>query len=154
MGTDSENLNLLQTKAREWARLVVDLHKRQVPPEYEGGKRALLNSAKTIKTMIEKITGPLPYLAEMNQLGFIPLIIGGAAILAAIAAVTKWTLDYRKFIAQVEERQRLIAAGVNPTTAAKIAGGAYDGGVWTTVKKVAPFVVLGGLVIYGYKKLG
>ena len=115
-----QELNILQQKAREWASKVVELYNLQVPAEFEGAKRALLASAKTIKNAVEKITGPLDAFAPMRQipeLGVIWFAVGGVAVAAAAAAIYKWTTDYNKFLQQVKMRQQLIDSGVNPKDA-------------------------------------
>lgn len=113
-------ISFLKRKAREWALLVVKLHNTPVPPALEGQKQTLLNFARRIKTSVENITGPLDALSPLNQLGIIPVLIGGAAIGGVIAAITKWTLDYRRFMAKLAEQRLLIEQGVSPAEAANI----------------------------------
>lgn len=117
----ADDLNYLQTRAREWAAKVVNLYHMKVPPEFEPGKKALLTTAKKIKDAVETITGPLDYLKPMNELGILPLVIGAIGVSGAIALIVKWTLDYNTFLSKVNERNKLIAAGMDPVQAAKVA---------------------------------
>lgn len=135
----------LKAKARDWAKKVVILHNTKVPPEMEGRKQALLKAAKVIKTGIEKIFGSLEEF-EQIQLGAIPLIVPVAVIAAAAAAITKWTLDYKKFMHKVTLQNNLIAGGANPDEAAKVIAQLDNKSKFadTILKKVAlPIVGLG-----------
>lgn len=116
-----QDVSYLKQKAQEWAGKVVNLYHMQVPPEYEAEKRALLTTAKKLKDAIESITGPLQFLAPMNQLGFIPVVIGVVGVAGAVALIVKWTLDYQTFVKKVQDRNALIAGGMSPEQAARVA---------------------------------
>lgn len=115
----SDDLNILQRKAKEWAQLVVNLHNTPVPKEFEDEKAGLINFARKIKSAIEKVTGKTEVLEPLDELGWLPVaaIIGVAG---AAAAITKWTLDYRLFIKKVQERNVLISGGMAPEQAARV----------------------------------
>lgn len=155
-----EHLNMLQQKARDWALLVVKLYHTDVPKDLEPEKRLLLKAAQKIKETIEKITGPISALSPMNEiqdqnLGFVFLIIGAAVILSAIAAITKWTLDYKSFMAKVADRNNLIAQGMSPQQAAQITATTAGNTGWLdSVKKFWPIGVigLGALYYFSHKR--
>lgn len=124
MADESAQLNILQVKARQWASKVVDLYNTPVPQQFQAEKNALLAFALKIKNAVEKLTGPIGALSEMNsiaasQLGFIPYIVGGVAVTAAIAAIVKWTYDYNKFKSKLTEIKSLQDGGLS-------AGDAYN----------------------------
>lgn len=154
------DVSYLKQKAQEWAGKVVNLYHMQVPPEYEAKKRALLSSAKKIKDSIEYLTGPLAYLSAMNSmnLGFIPVVVGVVGVTGAIAAVTYWITDYNKFLVTVEERNKLIAAGLSPQQAANIVSQNHDKESFFGFKIDSSKIVLGlggiGLVYFIAKKQG
>lgn len=140
-------IDYLKRKAREWALLVVKLHETPVPRALEPQKQALLNFAKRIKVSVENITGPLDALAPMNNLGVIPLVIGGVAISGVIAAITKWTLDYKRFMAKLSEQRLLVSQGVPPDRAAAIVNSADKSGFFSGLKTP---LVIGALLLGGF----
>lgn len=109
-------IDSLKAKAREWAAKVVALSNTDVPPELAQEKQKLMNWAKIIKDMVEKVFGTMD---EFEQIGAIPLIVPAAAIAAAAAAITKWTIDYKKFMKKVMLQKDLIASGSSPEQAAR-----------------------------------
>lgn len=115
-----EDVSYLKRKAQEWAGKVVNLYYMPVPPEYEAEKRALLATAKKLKDAIESVTGPLQFLAPMNELGFIPVVIGVVGVAGAVALIVKWTLEYQTFVKKVQDRNALIAGGMSPEQAVRV----------------------------------
>ena len=113
--------NVLQKKAREWAQVVVNLHNTPVPAPLEKDKKSLLNYAKSVKTMIESAVGSVPQLEPLNQLGALPLLVGVVGVGVAAAAITKWYIDYRKFLAKVETYNTLRQEGNSAAASAAIA---------------------------------
>jgi len=106
--------NWLRRQAQAWAKNVVALHHQPVPEIFEAEKQALLNTAKTIKNAVEGVLGTVPELDPMNQLGFIPVVVGAVGVAGAAAAITKWTLDFKKFLARVNDRNALLESGMDP----------------------------------------
>lgn len=98
-------IEALKGKAREWAASVVELHNTPYPVELQGEKDKLLNRAKTIKTGIEKIFGTIDELApiaQIQELGAVPILVPAAIIAASSAAIAKWYYDAKK----LEERKK------------------------------------------------
>lgn len=139
----AEDLNLLQRKAREWAQKVVELHNTPVPSVLEGQKNSLISFAKKIKETVESIAGPISALEPMNQLGVIPIIIGAVGVTGAIAAITKWTLDYNKFKAKLAEIKSLQAQGMSYEKATALVNSAEQQTFMGGVNKV---LLTGGLI--------
>lgn len=137
------DLNLLQQKARAWALKVVELHNTPVPDELVPAKLTLINSAKKIKSVIEKITGPISALQPINELGVIPVVVGVVGVAAAAAAITKWTLDYNKFKTMITERNRLIESGLSPNQANALVTLPATG-LTRTVQTFGKYALLGG----------
>lgn len=154
----ADDTSYLKQKAQEWAAKVVSLYHTPVPPEYETEKRALLTAAKKIKDTVEYITGPLTALAAMNsmQLGVIPVVIGVVGVAGAVTLIVKWTLDYQTFVKKVQDRNKLIAAGMTPTQAANVTNsmekqsGSLFG--FDTKKLLLGLSGLGALFIFGRKQ--
>lgn len=119
-----ENFNWLEKKAREWAQSVVELYYTPVPPQLQADKNALLERARKIKTTVEKVTGPLDALRPLDpiiqELGFLPLIVGAVGVSAAAAAITAWYTSYKKFKEKAALLKDLQAKGVAPDQAARI----------------------------------
>ncbi len=149
----AEDLNFLQQKARDWASMVVDLHRLKVPDAMVSRKSALLYAAKTIKDSIESVIGKTSYLEPINQLGFLP-IIGVVAVSSAIAAIVKWTLDYKKFAAEVEQQNKLIDTGMSPVQAANIVKGAAGFSISNALKYGIPIVGLIGAAYFLLRRKG
>lgn len=118
--SQTQELNFLQQKGRAWALQVVELHKTKVPAQFQTKKDALLSSAKTIKKLIESAVGKSAALAPMDQLGFIPAVLGAGAITAGLAAITKWSLDYKKFNSELKYQKELVNSGLSPQQAANV----------------------------------
>lgn len=151
-----QDVSYLKQKAQEWAGKVVNLYHMQVPPEYEAEKRALLATAKKLKDAIESITGPLQFLAPMNELGFIPVVIGVVGVAGAVALIVKWTLDYQTFVKKVDDRNKLIQGGLSPQQAANIVNMSEKQSSplfgFDMKKMVLPVLILGGGYLYGKKQ--
>ena len=143
--------NVFKAKAREWAQAVVTLANTDVPANMEGEKRRLLNLAKTIKEKVEMVTGPLDYLAPMNQLGFVPIVIAGA-VAAAASAIGYWYYDYNKFVAKINDRNTLIAGGMTPQQAANIVS-QTDGGILSNVSNIAKYGAIAAIAYIAAKKM-
>lgn len=152
----ADDLNYLQTKAREWASKVVNLYHTPAPSDMQAQKTALMNTAKSIKDTVEAITGPLTFLEPMNQLGFIPVIIGVAGVAGAVAMIVKWTLDYQTFIKKVEDRNALIKGGLSPQQAANVTNMSEKQGTtlfgFDLKQLVWPAMIIGGGYLYGKKQ--
>ncbi len=150
----AEDLNFLQQKAREWALKVVELHNTKVPAEFEGQKAKLLYAAKTIKDTLEKTIGKASYLEPMNQLGFLPILVGGTVIAGSIAAITKWTLDYKTFSDKIAQQNRLIASGLSPQQAANVVNSGVSFSFSTLAKYALPAFGVGLLAYFLTRKKG
>lgn len=152
----AQDLNFLERKAHDWAIKVRTLHNTPVAPQHEGEKRTLLNFAKKIKDNIEAVTGNIPALDPIDELGIWPLAFGVVGVSAALAAITKWTLDYKKFMVKVNETNKLIARGHSPQQAAEIVRGLdpqQRGFFDIDFKQLAmPALIIGGLIWYQRSK--
>lgn len=107
----------LKAKAQAWAREVVTLYNMPVPANLLPQKKALLARANTIRKMVEAIFGPLVELKNV-QLGYV-VVVGAAAVAAAVAAITYWLTDFGKFKLEVQRQadankhvQQLVSQGV------------------------------------------
>lgn len=143
------DLNFLEKQALAWAEKVVKLYKTPVPPQLQTAKNNLIATAKTIKEKVESLTGKKPYLAPMDQLGFIvPVVVGGVAW--AIAAIVKWTTDYDKFNTEVEQFNSLVKGGMTPDQAANVMNKQKQPFSinWMTVLKFGvPLAIVGGVYL-------
>lgn len=117
--TATNDYNVLERKAYEWALKVKDLYNTPVPPQLEREKALLITFAKKVKETIEKVTGPIEALQPITSLGILPAVVGVVGVAAAAAAITKWTYDYNTFTAKLRDRNALIAAGMTPEQAIK-----------------------------------
>lgn len=110
-------IEVLKEKARDWGKKVVVLNNTPVPPEYQAEKDKLIQWAKLIKTGIEKIFGTID---EVETMGAVPLLIPIAAIGAAAAGITKWTLDYQKFMTKINRQKELVTGGLSNDQAVRV----------------------------------
>ncbi len=119
-GTSPGVIDSFKIKARRWASSVVSVSQSNVSgsPELVRDKAKLLRWAKYIKGTIEAIFGTIDELEGIN-LGIIPLI-PIAAIIAALAAITKWTTDYMRFNQKLATYNKLKADGSSPGEASRI----------------------------------
>lgn len=98
----------LKEKARQWAASVVELYNTPVPPDMQARKDKLLKYAKTVKEAIEKVFPNFKDIADTGQaLGFLPVLVPAALIIAAGAAITYWYYDYNKFVEDLRARKAL-----------------------------------------------
>ncbi len=117
-----KGVQALRDQVRAWAEKVVQLHNTEVPAEFEDEKQALLVFAQKIKQTVEGVTGTIPELAPMTEigLGLLPVVIGVVGGAGAAAAITKWVLDYNKFKLKIQDRNALIASGMSAQAASNI----------------------------------
>ena len=117
--TIPQEVDLIQsfkTKAQEWAILVNELRDTVVTdPALITKKQSLLKWAETIRKGVESITGTIDGLGGAG-LGITPLV-PIAVVAASLAAMTKWTYDYKKFKEAASMQKELIASGTSPKTA-------------------------------------
>ena len=142
--------NALKNQAQIWGTKVVAVYNRPAPPALQADKNKLLSSAKTIKTLIEKVFGTFDQLKHV-ELGVIPLIIPVAVIGTAAALITKWTYDYNIYTKKLAEYDRLVGQGMAPATAAKVLDitGA-SGSIINQAGKLMPWIV-GGIVLWTFR---
>lgn len=145
-------INNFKQRARDWAIKVVELTNTEVPGPLQPQKRKLLSQANIIKTGVEKIFGTMDEFVNVG-LGIVPLI-PVAVLGASIAAMTKWSLDFVKFMEAVKEQRRLEATGMDPAKAAEIANQKLSRPfINIDMKKlVLPAVLIGGAVWYFSRK--
>lgn len=151
--------NLLQRKAREWAEAVVNLHNTPVPSQFEGDKKRLLNYAKTVKNVVESAIGTIPQLDPLNQLGAIPVVIGVIGVGAASAAIVKWYTDYAKFKEKINLYNTLRKEGNNAQVSTNLTNSITNQpsilkSVFSDTKKIAMLGVAGFLGLTLLKKRG
>lgn len=139
-------LDSLRQKAREWAQSVVELHNTPVPADLESEKRELLNRAKTVKNAIEKVFGTLEELkpiAQIQELGAVPILVPAAVIAAASAAIGAWYLSYKKFKKKLEGYNTLRHSGLTHEQALSVIG--KDENVFQSAKNLLiPVALIGG----------
>lgn len=84
----------------------------------------------------------------LNGLGAIPIIIGVAAISAALAAVTKFLTDAWSLARRLQEQARLEASGLSPQEAAAVVERTVGESAASSIVKSAGKVVLLGLAAW------
>lgn len=140
----------LRAEAREWAKSVVELYNTEVPASMEADKQKLLNRAKGVKTAIEKVFGTLDELkpiAQIQELGAIPLLVPAAAIAAAAAAISTWYLSYKKFRGRIDEYKLLVNSGLTHEQSLSVIGN--DENVFQSAKKlIIPAGLLGAAFLF------
>lgn len=152
----SQDLNWLEQKARAWALDVVKLYHTPVPADFQQEKEKLIQRAKTIKSTIEKITGPLDALQPLNELSVLPFIAGGVAIAAAAAAITYWYTDYKKLQSKIAERKNLtetlIASGMPPAQVSMtVKKMTEEKGFFSDTASIAKIGLIGLLAYFSYQ---
>lgn len=85
---------------------------------------------------------------SLNGLGAIPIIIGVAAISAALAAVTKFLTDAWALSRRLQEQARLEASGLTPQQAAAIVERSSGDSAATSIAKSLGKVALLGLAAW------
>lgn len=148
---NSDTVAALRKQALAWANRVVELHRTPVPQQYAAQKSALINRAKTIKNAVEKVFGNIPEFAAMN-LGGIAIPIVGVAVVGGIAAMmTKWTYDYLSLKQNLNQYNKMVSDGINPTTAAQLTTNAMTAASSNTItgniSKIVPVLMVGGLLL-------
>lgn len=115
------------------------------PPYIAQKRAALINSAAQIKRSIEAARQGGNVLAGQMDLGFIPLLLIGAAA----SGITYWTADTVKFIKDTQEVNRLVSEGVSREKAHEIVKGSNTS-IPRAINKVVDIIpwALGGLVLY------
>jgi hypothetical protein len=106
-------LDHLRNYAKGWVSRVRAVIDADVPSDMVSEKMALITKAKKIKEMIESVAGSVDELAPLNSLGLwpllIPLVVGGATVAGAIAAINSWDTEYDMFVAKTKEVDKLVA---------------------------------------------
>lgn len=132
----------VKSAAKKWAIKVVELHKLQVPPHLEPRKRKMLRQAELIKKSLEA-TDPLrPLTPVAQELGFVPLLIGGGLI--AVTAMSKWAKDAYQIKTDKEKYDALIKSGLSPAKAQEIMATGFN---WKMLLGI-PAVLIGGVIAY------
>lgn len=143
-------LDSLRQKAREWAQTVVKLHNTPVPPALEPEKKRLLSNAKTVKNAVEKVFGTLDELrpmAQLPELGAIPLVIPVVAVSGASAAIAKWYYDHKNLMTRVASYTTLTNGGLSPAQANEVILGSKST-VLDTVKRLAIPLTVAGVIYF------
>lgn len=153
----------LKQKARDWAQLVVKLHKTPVPAKFQSKKDALMDNALKIKSAIESVTGAMPELAAISQatgLNAVPVIAGVIGVGAAAAYITYWVYQYKSLMKEVEtqkraetEYKRLVESGVSAPEAASVVKKVFERQkqsaiVNSLMKGLIPILLVGGAAYY------
>jgi len=112
-------INNFKAKSRDWALKVVELVNTEVPGPLVPEKNRMISRAKVIKQGIESVFGALDEFEGVG-LGVLPLI-PVAVIGASLAAISKWTYDFARFMTAVKEQRRLESTGMSPEKAAELA---------------------------------
>lgn len=173
--TDSEKSYIQQfkDKARRFWSLWTNLNQQRSTvsrqaPAVQAEYNDLLSRGSKIRSTIDYVTGAIDKAAAMydsvkswisetfgfgdidepieryEQMGLIPLI-PIAVIVAALAAITKWTSDAYEFNARLNEIQRLEAQGIGPREAAAIVERTMDKGIFGggVMGNMIPLALLG-----------
>lgn len=138
----------LKNRVAVWAREVSKLLNLRVPPHMQSEKNSLLNRARTIKSVAEKIFGKID---NLNQLGFIPIVAGVtlAAIAGAGTLITYWITDAQALSQRVDVYNKALQAGASPTQAANVSDAVTKSNngvmssvndVTSTLKRYAPLI--------------
>lgn len=152
-----ERYRFLRERARRWAVQVQRVIDTPVPTALEGEKQSLLNFARQIKSTLEQVFGAVDEFAPLrSELGSsIPLMVGGSILLAAGAAITKWTFDYKRFMEKAAKVRSLMADGMPQKDAVNMANIAYSKKpiISRWVKSLSPaFIIGGGLLYLAYRR--
>lgn len=111
----------LREYAKNWVSRVQRLINTDVPAEMTVEKMDLITRAKKIRDMIQSLTGAQAELEPLNQLGvwplLIPVVVGGATVVGAIAAIRSWDSDLDLFEAKLKEIKRLESTGMTSAAA-------------------------------------
>lgn len=142
----TDTVQALRTKAREWAASVVKLKNTPVAPALQKDKDALLSRAKTIKSMVEKIFGVMP---EFAQLGVLPAVVPVVAVAAAATAIANWYFSYNTLVQNNAQYSRMVADGVAPAQAAAITSQLTQStSITGNLAKIVPWLVIGGVAYF------
>lgn len=142
----TDTVQALRTKAREWAASVVKLKNTPVAPALQKDKEVLLSRAKTIKSMVEKVFGVMP---EFSQLGVLPAAVPVVAVAAAAAAIANWYFSYNTLLQNNSQYSKMVADGVNPTQAATLTSQLTQSTSFTgNLAKIVPWLVVGGIAYF------
>lgn len=151
-------IDALREQAREWAARVVTFYNTPVPADLQADKDAILSYANTVKSTIEKATGPLDELTSMNQiqtLGFWPVAVGAVAIAAAAAAIAGWYYKEKLFYARLDEFNKLMDGGLTYEQSANIVLGnqSLSSNLVTITKYALPLSVISIGAYYYFKRV-
>ncbi len=131
-------------------------------PSLAGPYQALMARVAPLRAQIAGITNGANRLIGwfrnlgLQGLGILPLI-PIAVVAAALALITKWSLDARALSQRITEQQRLEATGVSPERAASIVAqtaigaGGFFASLAGSAKTVGLVAVLGGLGYLAWK---
>jgi hypothetical protein len=145
-------IDALKNKARAWAAEVVKLNKMQMPPFLEAEKQVLIARAHTIKNGIEKIFGVMPEL-QLNGLPAVVAVVGAGAVAASSAAIAKWYFDQKGLITKFNTYKTMVSDGVPPAVAQDSVYGSKQVTVTGNLLKLAPFVIVGGVIFIFRKQI-
>ena len=150
-GASPTLIEKFKNKAREWAQNVITLLNTPTKGNaaLETKKRSLLKWAKVIRKGVESTTGTIDEL-ESVDLGIVPAIIPVAVIGASIAAMTKWTLDYKKFMAEIELQNNLLESGISPQQASQMVANIGKKAPLINVGSGGKLIGIGVLAVGGY----
>jgi hypothetical protein len=149
-------LDPLRQKARDWALTVVKLHNTPVPPPLQPEKTRLLNNAKSVKNAVEKVFGTLDELrpmAQLSELGAIPIVIPVVAVSGASAAIAKWYYDHKNLMARVSSYDTLTRGGLDPNQAISLISNSKTS-ILDTVKRLAIPLTIAGVVYFIVSRRG
>jgi hypothetical protein len=149
-------LDPLRQKARDWALEVVKLHNTPVPPPLQTEKTRLLNNARTVKNAVEKVFGTLDELrpmAQIKELGAIPIVIPVVAVSGASAAIAKWYYDHKNLMSRVNSYNALTAGGLDHNQALNIITQGKTS-ILDTVKRMAIPLTVAGVIYFIVSRRG
>lgn len=167
-------LENLKAKANEFLQSVGILQNIEnntvLVPELEAQRQSLLSVAGGIKTTIDTISGSidatinwvksmLGLSTQPDTIGNLELfpLLGIAVVAAAVAAITKWLVDYNAFMQRYQVYQQMLSNGVPPTEAWQTAQQAGKqtmlSDAASIVKGLLPLMLIGGAFYFGPKLL-
>lgn len=127
---DAGLLESARMKVREWWSAVLKVRDKPTygDAQLESERAKLLGKAFGLKQMIARVMGES--WSKENGLGFLPILIGAAAVLGALGYIASNLIDLKKYLDRqriVEDtREKLIGKGVPPDQATTRAGETAD----------------------------
>jgi hypothetical protein len=152
--------NLLSSKSADVSKMTPEIKKEYDDLLSRGS--TIRNTVETVTSMIDAVSGAYTstkdwvtglFGVDEPNLGFLPLIIPAAVIVASLAAMGKWLKDAYDFNRKMEEIGKLEAKGMSTQEAAQIITRVSDSGGFSLNAAVGfPVLLIGGFIAYNMFK--